>query len=81
MIYSQSFSVNMCHAFKALLHGIFLHMVRATLSIQTATQGGMNGAAKTSDRIRPQDNGKGCNRIYRQEQPGLLEGRRASRLS
>ncbi|CUX17173.1 hypothetical protein AGR8A_Cc40222 [Agrobacterium fabrum str. J-07] len=57
--------MNMCHAFKALLHGIFLHMVRANLSIQTATQGGMNGAAKTSDRIRPQDNGKGCNRIHR----------------
>ncbi|CUX38756.1 hypothetical protein AGR4C_Cc80240 [Agrobacterium tumefaciens str. Kerr 14] len=65
MIYSQHFSVNMCHAFKALLHGIFLHMVRATLSIQTATQGGMNGAAKTSDRIRPKDNGKGCRRIHR----------------
>ena len=42
--------MNMCHAFKALLHGIFLHMVRANLSIQTTTQGGMNGAAKNRDR-------------------------------
>ncbi|CUX21459.1 hypothetical protein AGR7C_Cc150189 [Agrobacterium deltaense Zutra 3/1] len=72
--------MNMCHAFKALLHGIFLHMVRATLSIQMATQGGMNGAAKTSDRIRPQDHGKGCNRIHRKEQPRLLQRRRTSRL-
>jgi hypothetical protein len=55
----------MCHAFKALLRGIFLHMVRATLSIQTATQGGMNGAAKNRVRIRPKDNGKGFNRIHR----------------